>query len=337
MSGGVHCLAYGISCQYSSCLVGKQVLSGYNLLNRYSGDSILAKLSIRILQDGDEAALEEFLVPRLESSMFLVSNMQAAGLVDQGQRLEGTYAAAFDGERIVGVAAHYWNQNCVLQAPKSLGLLLQTAIGESKRPVGGFLGPNEQVTQAKKLLGLKRDVLRHDEAEGLYSLSLDNLLVPSILGKEEIRSRRANPDDLDLLTEWLSAMSIETLDEEDVPALLNHGRKSAERILADGQTWILEENDKPVSTSGFNATVQGIGSGGIVQVGGVYTPPVFRSRGYARAVVAASLLDARRESANKAVLFTAESNFPAQRAYAALGFQQIGTYRLTFLQKPMSL
>lgn len=297
----------------------------------------MSNITIRILQEGDEGALIEFLVPRLESSMFLASNMQAAGLIDCGQRLEGTYAAAFNGERIVGVAAHYWNQNCVLQAPKSLELLLQTAIGESKRPVGGILGPDEQVNQAKEFLGLKGDALRHDEAEGLYSLSLDNLLVPSILGKEEIRSRRANHGDLDLLTGWLSAMSIETLDEEDVPSLRNHRRKSAERILAAGQTWMLEESYKPVSTSGFNATVQSIGNGGIVQVGGVYTPPAFRNRGYARAVVAASLLDARRESANKAVLFTAESNIPAQKAYAALGFQRIGTYRLTFLQKPLSL
>jgi ribosomal protein S18 acetylase RimI-like enzyme len=297
----------------------------------------LVKVTIRILQEGDEAALNEFLVPRLESSMFLASNMQDAGLVDHGQRLEGTYAAAFVGEHIVGVAAHYWNQNCVLQAPKSLELLIQAAIGESKRPVSGFLGPDEQVNQVKELLDLNRDVLRHDEAEGLYSLSLDNLLVPSILNQEEIRSRRANRDDLDLLTEWLSAMSVETLDEEDDPSLRNHRRRSTAMILAAGQTWILEEKGEPVSTSGFNATLQDIGGGDFVQVGGVYTPPAFRNRGYARAVVAASLLDARKESATKAVLFTAESNIPAQKAYAALGFQRIGTYRLTFLQNPISL
>jgi predicted GNAT family acetyltransferase len=54
-------------------------------------------------------------------------------------------------------------------------------------------------------------------------------------------------------------------------------------------------------------------------------------------VVAASLLEARKESAEKAVLFTAESNLPAQKAYAALGFQRVGTYRLTFLHHPISL
>jgi predicted GNAT family acetyltransferase len=312
--------------------VGDVGLAGYN----HPQESKLSELSIRILKEGDEAALIEFLVPRLESSMFLASNMQAVGLVDRGQRLGGTYAAAFDGERIVGVAAHFWNQNCVLQAPTHLEPLIQTAVRESRRPASGFLGPNDQVNQAKEFLGLKQDALRHDEAEGLYHLSLDDLQVPSILSREEIRWRRANGDDLDLLTVWLSAMSVETLDEEDRPSLREGRRKSAERILAAGQTWILEDEGKPVSTSGFNATVTDIG-GGIVQVGGVYTPPAFRSRGYARAVVAASLLEARKESAEKAVLFTAESNLPAQKAYAALGFQRVGTYRLTFPHDPISL
>lgn len=296
----------------------------------------MSKITIRILHKGDEAALIEFLGSRLESSMFLVSNMQAAGFVDRGQRLEGTYAGAFDGDRIVGVAAHFWNRNCVLQAPQSLEPLMQTAVRKSKRPLGGILGPNDQVIQAKECLGLKQGALRHDEAEGLYRLSLDNLQVPSILRRVEIRCRKANQGDLDLLTVWLSAMSVETLDEEEGPTLQENRRKSAERILAAGQTWILEDEGKPVSTSGFNATVKDIG-GGVVQVGGVYTPPAFRNRGYARAVVAASLLEAREESAEKAVLFTAESNLPAQKAYAALGFQRVGTYRLTFLHRPISL
>lgn len=37
----------------------------------------------------------------------------------------------------------------------------------------------------------------------------------------------------------------------------------------------------------------------------------------------------------KAILFTGESNIAAQKAYAALGFQHIGDYRLVFLKSPL--
>jgi predicted GNAT family acetyltransferase len=64
----------------------------------------------------------------------------------------------------------------------------------------------------------------------------------------------------------------------------------------------------------------------IVQLGGIYTPPRLRGRGYARAAVAASLLEARRRGAERAVLFTATPN--AERCYAAVGFRRVGDYAL---------
>ncbi len=47
----------------------------------------------RILQPGDEAVLESFLLPQLESSMFLLSNMRQSGLIDGDERAHGVYAA----------------------------------------------------------------------------------------------------------------------------------------------------------------------------------------------------------------------------------------------------
>ena len=78
-------------------------------------------MEIKILQPGDERALEAFLIPRVASSMFLISNLRSAGLVDNGQRFEGTYAAAIEGQEIVGVVAHYQIHNTlILQAPADL-------------------------------------------------------------------------------------------------------------------------------------------------------------------------------------------------------------------------
>jgi predicted GNAT family acetyltransferase len=104
-------------------------------------------------------------------------------------------------------------------------------------------------------------------------------------------------------------------------------RANVERKQAQGLTWVLEDSGHPVSTSGFNTT-----TAEVVQIGGVYTPPELRSRGYGRAVVAASLLDARAEGAERSILFTGVDNIPAQRSYESLGYRHIGDYRLLLLR-----
>ena len=87
--------------------------------------------------------------------------------------------------------------------------------------------------------------------------------------------------------------------------------------------WVLTLGDQIVAMTGFNAMARGI-----AQVGGVYTPPALRGRGYARAAVAASLKLAREQGAVRSVLFTAETNLAAQRAYTALGYQVAGDFGL---------
>ena len=293
-------------------------------------------LTIRKLTRSDELSLARFLQPQLESSMFLYGNMQQAGLVYEGQRLQGFYVAAFDGDQMVGVVAHYWNGNICIQAPDHLENLLSEVIRISKLPLVGFIGPDDQVIRAKRILGISSSEMRHDEAEGLYSLDLQDLIVPKILNQPYISWRRAGSDDLELLTRWLVAMNVETLGKVVTPALHQNRRASVKRIIENGNTWILEVDGIPASTSGFNADIESSPGYRIVQIGGVFTPPELRRRGFARAVVAASLLDAKAESAAKAILFTGESNFPAQKAYAAIGFQRTGTYRLAFLKKPIS-
>src|SRR5512136_1609233 len=133
---------------------------------------IMETPTIRILQPGDEAALEAFLLPRVESSMFLIGNMRAAGLADRGQLYQGTYAARLQDGKIVGVVAHYWNRNLILQDPVDPAVLCAAAVRASGRPIGGLLGPNGQVALAKAALGIGGSSLQMDETETLYSLEL---------------------------------------------------------------------------------------------------------------------------------------------------------------------
>jgi len=262
--------------------------------------------------------------------MFLLGNMRAAGLSDEGKMLQGTYAAAFEGSGIAGVAALYWNGNLVLQAPAHLESLCQAVIEASGRSLKGVLGPAAQVAAAKAALSLPEDAIQMDETENLYSLALTDLIVPEGLRTGRLVGRRIEPGDVAQVTAWLVAFALESLGEEESPKLWERTRANVERKQEQGMTWILEEGGRPVSTSGFNtATAEA------VQIGGVFTPPELRSRGYGRAVVAASLLDARAEGANVSILFTGVSNVPAQKSYEALGYQHIGDYRLILLRAPV--
>ncbi len=285
---------------------------------------------VKILQPGDETALETFLLPRLESSMFLIGNMRSVGFVDHGQPYQGTYAAMFEGSKITGVVAHYWNQNLIFQAPAHSDTLWQTAVEVSKRPVKGLIGPNDQVNIAKKALDVDDSNIQLDQTEKLYSLKLDELLVPDDLSAGKIRGRRIESHDLELVTQWRIAYSLEALGEQDSPQLREQCRNSIQRSQKEGRTWILEDQGKLVASSSFNTAIKEA-----VQVGGVWTPPELRRRGYGRAVIAVSLLDARAEGAVKAILFTGEANIAAQKAYIALGFQHIGNYRMLFLRSPL--
>jgi ribosomal protein S18 acetylase RimI-like enzyme len=287
---------------------------------------------IRLLRPGDEDVLEAFLLPRVDSSMFLIGNMRSSGLVDDGQPYAGTYAAAFESGEIVGVVAHYWNRNLVFQAPVHLDVLWRAAVEASGRPIQGLIGPTDQVGAAKAALHIDDSDVQMDETERLYSLRLDVLIEPEGLSSGRLKGRRIRPGDVELVTAWRVAYSVEALGADDTPQLWEQCRAGVERYLAEQLTWILEDRGQPVACSSFNTAIEEA-----VQIGGVWTPPEHRRRGYGRSVVAASLLDARSQGVEKAVLFTGEGNVAAQKAYTALGFRHIGDYRIIPLRSPLRL
>jgi predicted GNAT family acetyltransferase len=208
--------------------------------------------------------------------------------------------------------------------------LWQAAVKASQRPIGGLIGPNDQVSAAKEALEIDESRIQMDEVEKLYTLRLKDLLIPEGLSSGRVSGRRIEPRDLELIAKWRVAYSIEAIGAKDGPELWEKCRASAERYLQERRTWVLEDQGEPVACSSFNAAIKEA-----VQVGGVWTPPELRKRGYGRSAVAVSLLDARLEGVKKAILFTGESNIAAQKAYAALGFQHIGDYRLLLLRSPI--
>jgi len=278
---------------------------------------------VRTLAPGDEQELERFLSERPDTTMFLRGNLRAAGLLDRGERYQGTYAAAFDGEHIVGAAAHYWNGNVVVEAPLAVGEVVACAVAASGRSVRGILGPWSQVVEAREGLGLSSAPTRLDSQEQLYALRLAGLQVPIALAEGHVRCRPPLSDELDQVVDWAIAYGIETLQEPEEPDQRAAARSRIETAQAEGRQWVLEASGRPVAYTAFNSVLPDC-----VQVGGVFTPPALRGHRYARCAVAGSLLEARERGVRRSVLFTQSDNRPAQSAYHALGYRRVGDYGL---------
>jgi GNAT superfamily N-acetyltransferase len=213
----------------------------------------------------------------------------------------------------------------LLQAPEHAAELARAAVDWSGRSVTGLSGPLEQVRQARSELDLDSADVALDGAEWLYALDLSQLVVPEPLCNGTVMCRPPRPEERDALCAWRLAYDIELLGATDSPGTRQRSAEFLDAQIAEGNAWVAVVENTPVSLAAFNATLPDI-----VQLGGIYTPPELRGRGFAKSVVAAALLVARDRGASRAVLFT--NNPSAARTYEAIGFRRIGDYSLVLLR-----
>ena len=281
-------------------------------------------MTVQQLVTGDEAALETFLAAHADESMFLRANLRNAGLVYGGEPGQAIYAAASTDGRIGGVAAHCWNGMVVLQAPDGAAELAHACVAWSGRRVTGFAGPAGQVREARRALALEGAEAAVEGDEGLYALNLRDFAAERFLNGP-VACRPPEPAERDLLHAWRVAYDIELLGAADTPETRERAASFLDAQIAAGNAWVAVAQGAPVSLSAFNAALPDI-----VQLGGIYTPPALRGRGFARIAVAASLAAARDRGVSRAVLFT--NNPSAVRTYEAVGFRRTGDYSLVLLR-----
>lgn len=254
--------------------------------------------------------------------MLLRANLRNEGLRDEGRPLQGTWVAAIEDGVVVGAAAHFRRGTMVLAAPAHVEELAVGCAAASGRPVAGLLGPWLQVQRAREALGMQAKQAQLDSPELLFALELRDLAVPEPLQGGQLSSRRAELGERDLLASWRTSYHIETLGAPDSDATRVAAEGEIDRSIAAGDLYLLSTSQGPVACAAINARLPDM-----VGISGVWTPPELRSRGYGRAVVAASLLSERATGVERAVLFTDAENF-AKRAYEAIGFRVVGDYGL---------
>jgi predicted GNAT family acetyltransferase len=280
-------------------------------------------MEIRTLYEADRAEVERFLVRHADSSMFLRSNIWHCGFRYRGEHYEADYVAALEAGCITAVIGHAWNGFLLVQAPVQAEELARAAVEASGREVTGFSGPREHVRRARAALGLSDRRCQLDADEDLYSLDLGSLRDPAA-SDEPITCRAPLQEELVELARWRIAYEVETMGGAS-----DHDEASRAKSLAAqrdaGHSYVATTGAKLLSFSGFNAALPDI-----VQLGGIYTPPELRGRGYAKHAIASQLTAARTHGVTRAVLFTNNPN--AARCYEALGFHRSGQFSLVLLR-----
>lgn len=267
-----------------------------------------------VATQADRAAIEDFLITHLSTSMFLLSNLRR-------------YGFAFDHPR----AMRFWLRWRSGQLTDVLGRSVEGVIlpqcpsapwGEAavvlgQHPVKGIIGGSDQVQALRDCLRLDPDPKALDAKDPLFELALSDLIMPDPGG---MTLASITQETSAIAAAWRAAYIKEVMpipgqdpETQAVRDIKMYIERDTHRILYRG--------GEPVAMTGFNAQEPEA-----VQVGGVYTPPELRCQGLARCAVALHLAEARGNGVDKAILFAASDN--ASRAYEAIGFARTGDFSI---------
>lgn len=278
---------------------------------------------IRKATAADQPMIESFLAQYPDSSMFLRSNLATQGISQSDHAHATDYYLAGQAPAIDAVLGVARQGYVMVQAPKAKPELWQAFAKILQRhQVVGLNGEAAQILALNRALGLTQADFSFDQSEPLYRLDLAHL------PKVAVETRPPEPRDIDQLTTWFMAYHSDTglPPGPDGPVLDAINR--ATRVIETRNTRLLIKDGGSVAMTSFNARYDDM-----VQIGGVYTPPELRNRGYARQVVASHLAEVRAVGITTAILFA--NNTAAARAYEAIGFVKVGAYRVSVLNSPL--
>ncbi|CAM2882289.1 GNAT family acetyltransferase [Legionella steigerwaltii] len=295
-------------------------------LNTYHTEKKM--IAIKKLEELHIDELSSYLNHYQETTMFIRNNLYHSGITYQDVPFHGEYYGSYENNKLNGVLVHYWNGNVMMQAESfsALSALIDEFKLKKIRPIGGILGEDTQANFVIERLGLQSSQFAINYQEKLFLLNLDKMIIPQSMDSYNCTLKTLQDCEMDVIKEWLIAYHIEALgDDLNNPKLEESIIDEIQDTKLSQNRWVLFVNNIPVSLCGFNAKLPDI-----VQLGPVYTPPSLRNKGFARITVYLCLEQAAAQQVKRAILFTNDNS--AICAYQALGFHEIGKYRLALLK-----
>lgn len=271
----------------------------------------------------DLPAINALLSAHIDTSMFPLDNLSRHGLDGTAKRSMRIWRDA-EMQNVLCIT----NEGMVMpQMPSATQAHLQAAAQVlSGEDCIGFIGPGGQVRALLLACGLVDVPCLVNADEPRFSLSLDDLKVPQIPNAELLPF---SPEHRNTICDWGQAYLIEALSETPDKAREKAPLDFEARLKRDSHR-ILIIDRQPVAMSGYNAWVQDV-----AQIGGVYTPPALRGKGYAGLAVALHLQELQARGVTRSVLFAASQY--AARAYEKIGFELTGDFALVLFKEPQRM
>lgn len=281
------------------------------------------KITVEAVDHISQPAMLHFLRENENYSLFLLGNFESHGLNLSEAPYSGNFKLIRSSDKIVTVF-------CLT---KKGSLLVESNVGElifesllascqdEPIPITGVIGNWDFCHSFWNYLKEKKIIqqeLFHSK-ETLYSVDLSR---SSSLPQSNVRLLTRED-----YTQW-KPLRLDYIQEEGFPNELSNDQllelfldKVKQKIA-----WGYFLENKLVSIADLNAKYLDLG-----QVGGVYTNPNFRQKGFSKAVMRQLLTDVRRLHAiRKLIIFTNEKNFPARKLYESLGGEYVGNFALFF-------
>lgn len=271
------------------------------------------------VEDADREALVDFMFAHAPILMFPLTNLTRYGMGGGHPRAISAWVAK-DGDTITDVLT-ISDEGIVFPCCPNGDWQAAAAVVRG-REVKGFIGEGQQVAALRHAVGLSRKA-DLDAVEPSYILDIASMAAPDMSG---FRLQPLTDSMRELLIDWRTDYQITTL-EAPPAAARTRAESEIDAYIAQDSHRLLLKDGEPVAMTGFNASLPEI-----VQIGGVYTPPALRSRGFARIALAMHLLEVSVDGVTQAVLSAA--NAAAARAYVALGFEQTGSFAVALYEDP---
>ncbi len=265
---------------------------------------IVANRHVRLLTDDDQRKCLQFCAREEAELLTLKMNLEVYGL--NGPILQGW--GAFCGNEISGILLRYNNTLIAADTDGSNADLFAPII-DDQRGIAGIRGSD-------RLLRRLRDCLTYHSPIGMEtSVFMHCTRAITKTGASANIARKASYSDLDRLSELYAGAQ-----------LMYRGRSNVAAKLSESRVWIVEDERRHRIVSCALLNMESSEAG---LIGGVYTLPSARGKGYASACTEALSADLQKDGKLPCLFY---ENPAAGRIYRKLGFEETAFWSLLYLE-----